>query len=542
MDYAQDTVAVEEISAIFYYLSENMEEHIRLFQNENEYQESIKTLIQKFQSALILAKYLDLVPIESTLKKLIDILDWMAEKKPPFDIGLINWFMQVYDMLDRWNWQLNSNNLDITPEDSELLAQVQSRLPSTKIPEALLLESTIIVLYDNEKMGKVFKQLFEGSAEKLLFTTKAEAALKAFREKKCDLLVSIGNHNSSAYKEKLSPFLQAGRETPIILCGAAPLSLKVKKIYQKQGFEHFHTLTKNSRQNNLFFEKVLKEYRKEGAVAFLSSFILTHLDNIQPLPQTIQQIQRLQANQEASLQELIKIIMQDPVLSSDIIKRANAPINGLKKEVATVQNAVTLLGKDRTIATALSCNVSDLIPINLEPYRMSLDEFHAIANLRMNLIMHWYQKISKEDAGMLMTAALLGNIGQLVIALEMARQNKEQEFRDLSEEAGNTFAELEFFYTTSEDVTSQILEEWGLHERIVDALSFCHDLESANEEILPLSVALHAVFKIVPQTRCAFDSEAIDTVCKLLEYHRFDPQHLLNAIMICEEKYLKEEV
>ena len=120
--------------------------------------------------------------------------------------------------------------------------------------------------------------------------------------------------------------------------------------------------------------------------------MIAHLDNIKPLPQTLREIQKLQFDPETSLQDLIKVIIKDPALSSDIIKRANAPINGLKHEVTTVQNAVTLLGKDRTIATALSCNVSEMVPINLEPYKMTLDEFNAVANLRMNLMMHWYQK------------------------------------------------------------------------------------------------------------------------------------------------------
>jgi HD-like signal output (HDOD) protein len=394
------------------------------------------------------------------------------------------------------------------------------------------------VLYDNEKMAKVFKQLLEGSAEKLFFTTKHDVAHKAFVQKKCDLLVSIGNHNSAAYKEKLSPFILERRETPVVLCGTAPLSLKVKKIYQKQGFDNFHTLTKNSRHNNLFFENVLKEYRSSGSIAFLSSMMVTHLENIKPLPQTIRQIQKLQFDHDASLQELIKIIVQDAALSIDIIKRANAPINGLRQAVTTVQNAVTLLGKDRTIATALSCNVANTMPINLAPYGMTMDEFNAVANLRMNLMMHWYQKISKNDAGILMTAALMGNIGQLVIALEMARQQKEEEFKSLSEEAGATFAELELFFTTCEDLTAEILEEWGLHETIVDALAFCHNLESAPQDILPFAVALHAIFKIVPQTQATFDAEAIDKVCALLEYHKIDPQPLLNAVVVCEEKYL----
>ena len=137
-----------------------------------------------------------------------------------------------------------------------------------------------------------------------------------------------------------------------------------------------------------------------------------------------------------------------------------------------------------------------------------------------------------------MTAALMGNIGQLVIALEMARQQNEEVFRNLSEETGITYAELELFFTTTEDLTAEILEEWGLHEKIVDALAFCHNLDGAPEEVLPFSVALHCIFKIVPQTKCAFDENAIDAVTKLLEYHKFDPQHFLDAIVVCEEKYL----
>lgn len=540
MNEAYDTVTVEELSGIMYFLAENMENLVNLFADPEQFREAILIMMQKSQSALILAQYLELEPIESTLKKVMEILSLMEQKKPPYHDELINWFMKIYDLIDQWNWQLNSNNMDITPADPELLDKITTKKPATEIPGAALQEATMIVLYDNEKMAKVFKQLMEGSMEKILFTSKTDAALKAFKEKKCDLLVSTGTHNSSAYKEKLVLFIQERRETPIVLCGVAPLSLKVKKIYQKAGFEHFHTLTKDSRQNNLFFENVLKSYRKEGSIAFLSSFMIAHLDNIKPLPQTIREIQRLQSDHEASLQELIKIIMQDTPLSIDIIKRANAPINGLRQEVTTVQNAVTLLGKDRTIATALSCNVANTMPIDLSPYGMTMDEFNAVANLRMNLIMHWYQKVSKNDAGFLMTAALMGNIGQLVIALEAARQEKVEEFKSLSEEAGSTFAELELFYTTSEDLTSEILEDWGLNDKIVDALAFCHNLDEAPSEIFPYALALHAVFKIVPQTKATFDADAIDTVCNLLEYHQVNPQPLLDAIVVCEEKYLSQ--
>ena len=63
----------------------------------------------------------------------------------------------------------------------------------------------------------------------------------------------------------------------------------------------------------------------------------------------------LQQDHEAIvIEELIETIAFDVAISANILRYANAPVNGFARQIETVKDAVTLLGMQPTATLALS--------------------------------------------------------------------------------------------------------------------------------------------------------------------------------------------
>ncbi|MBE0496624.1 MAG: HDOD domain-containing protein, partial [Campylobacterales bacterium] len=80
--------------------------------------------------------------------------------------------------------------------------------------------------------------------------------------------------------------------------------------------------------------------------------VLTQIDSLPPLPQTVLDIDGFKRKEDKSPPELAKIVGKDPLVFSTILKVANSAMFGFKKRIETPQMAVSLLGVNFTISLA----------------------------------------------------------------------------------------------------------------------------------------------------------------------------------------------
>lgn len=80
-------------------------------------------------------------------------------------------------------------------------------------------------------------------------------------------------------------------------------------------------------------------------------------DSLLSLPQSLSQILSMVGTDDFSMSDLSKVILQDPAMTSKVLKMANSAFYGQRSQISTVHQAVMMLGAMQVKCLALSASV-----------------------------------------------------------------------------------------------------------------------------------------------------------------------------------------
>jgi HD-like signal output (HDOD) protein len=252
------------------------------------------------------------------------------------------------------------------------------------------------------------------------------------------------------------------------------------------------------------------------------------IENLDPLNETILKIQKICSDDNSSIADLIKVVKNDPITSGLILNATQSPIYALKK-IKTIDQAVTVFGKATVQALTLGGLSSQFEPYDLTTYGITETIFSNIAHLRMRLMINWYRKVDRRQLDTLSIAALLGNLGQMLIAKEIKNLGLTEKFLTAIQTKGVHEAEYDFLRTSTAAVTSDILYFWKMPSILIDAISYSDFPEDAVEEVRPLAAACQIVFTLIPLTQASIQPVK-QTVTRLVKEAGLNMDHLLTAI------------
>ena len=145
-------------------------------------------------------------------------------------------------------------------------------------------------------------------------------------------------------------------------------------------------------------------------------------------------------------------------------------------------------------------------------------------------MLHWYKKVSFARLPILITTALLGNLGQIVIANKVINSESLDRFQHLCANASYLIAEVETFNTTSEDISADILFYWGLNPILVNSIRYSFDIASADNNIKPFAIANYVVYNTISSTDPDIDEDKVEEMADFLGELNLKPTHYLKAI------------
>jgi HD-like signal output (HDOD) protein len=251
----------------------------------------------------------------------------------------------------------------------------------------------------------------------------------------------------------------------------------------------------------------------------MNDSILSKIKTLPPLPETVTQIQRICADPESSVGDLIKVVEKDPMITANLLKAANSPFYGFSREIKTVSQAVSLFGMSTVKGLALSGAVKKLLSIDLDPYGITPEVFADISSLQNALMHTWYTKVDRSKMDILSVASFLQETGKIIIAQELTKEGKATDFKAAIEGGADTMgAELEFLGETTATITAAIFEHWRFEEGLIEAIKNSDNPLEASEEIAPYSMAL-CVVKTALQPLNTFGEEHFEqAVAKAISF------------------------
>jgi len=288
---------------------------------------------------------------------------------------------------------------------------------------------------------------------------------------------------------------------------------------------------------NIFYisNKLDEDEFYESLIQILNSYKCKYIQqkiesikDLKPLSDTIIKLQNLDEN--ASLREISNIISKDIALSTKLVSIVNKPFFGVVKEISSVNQAITFLGKEKTLAYAFSLGISENLGIDLTHYKIDEDKFNKINFLRLQLATLWYRKINFSDFIIISSAAMLGNIGKIFLNSILDDLDSIQKERfSILVDFDRLFAENEVLETSTELISAHLLTKWSFSSRLVDSILYSNNIQKAPNEIKHLAIANYIIFNTF-DLNDEIDDKIVKNMVEFLAEMNFDSNLYLNAI------------
>lgn len=241
-------------------------------------------------------------------------------------------------------------------------------------------------------------------------------------------------------------------------------------------------------------------------------------------------INRVLADSQHSIQDIIKIVEKDPVLSSEMLKYANAPMYGFTSEITSVARAVSLFGVQQVRTIAVMSSVRNDNKVDLSPYGSNEQAFLNASITGAALISKWRPRSEHE---VLYMSAFLMYLGKILCANALKNEGKTSDFAQVVAEKGSYEAEKEFFGMGGMEISSYILEKYKMHKDAIGALRNAFNYKSLPEGSKERTYAaiMCAISKCV-SLKDSLTKPMIDAATEICDLEALDSSAFLNAVSI----------
>ncbi len=207
---------------------------------------------------------------------------------------------------------------------------------------------------------------------------------------------------------------------------------------------------------------------------------LNRAENLATLPAVATHVFKIASNPDTSPEEIASVIMNDPSLTTKLLKTVNSAYYGNLRKVHTVKDAVVLLGSDEITDLAFGLAASKVFDALkgrfIDPRRLWRHSL-STALIARNLI----HGVSGFEKSRIMTAGLIHDVGKIFLI-----EHFTESYETLYEEAEmNNLPipdlEEDIFGHTHAFIGRQLCANWHLPESLADAVAYHHQPMSASE-------------------------------------------------------------
>ena len=188
------------------------------------------------------------------------------------------------------------------------------------------------------------------------------------------------------------------------------------------------------------------------------------------------------------LQDIVELLRSDPALSAKILKAANSPAYGTGREVSDFNRAVSLLGKAVVTPLVLSFYLAEKSMATREAAEL-FRQYWLQAIVQAIASEYLAKQYLRAQAGEWFVAGLLSSIGRLALISHDSEKYQQVMAHAETYHVSLHEAERQLLETTTVDLSVELLREWHLPQRWVDATAnqfrIVEALESLPERGVP---------------------------------------------------------
>jgi putative nucleotidyltransferase with HDIG domain len=178
-----------------------------------------------------------------------------------------------------------------------------------------------------------------------------------------------------------------------------------------------------------------------------------------------------------SNEDVVTVLKHDSVLTAKLLRACNSPVFGFEEPIASVDQAVLLMGHQQILQVVLSLTFGSAMSVAMPGYAVNAEELwrHALTTATAaEIIVSRGVNVDAEPA-VAFTAGLLHDIGKLVLA-QLLTEESQAAIRALVEQKqfSRAEAEKEILGADHCEAGACLLQSWRVPEEIVEAVANHH--------------------------------------------------------------------
>jgi len=218
--------------------------------------------------------------------------------------------------------------------------------------------------------------------------------------------------------------------------------------------------------------------------------IIQNADDLPTLPVVYMKLNSLIHSSNASVNMMSKIISEDPVISSKVLKIVNSAFYGFQKKIGDLQRAIVILGINQIKSLVLLSSMVNLFDKFKSKDFFDMEKFwaHSIACAVASRVIA--ENASIKEPENVFTGGLLHDIGKLIHALYL-----HDDFKRVIESVNETSRpmyelENEIFGFDHSQTGRTLAAKWEFPEDVRNMISH-HHLSASNSKLTPEIAAVH---------------------------------------------------
>lgn len=265
--------------------------------------------------------------------------------------------------------------------------------------------------------------------------------------------------------------------------------------------------------------------------------LIARVDALPPLPQSVLKLEEIFKQEYPDIDELIKIITIDPLITADILSKVNAPLYGFSTKIVSVLQAITLLGAPQIRSIILASSIQECFEINLKPYNITPSMFSKISLTQSELLFQWYMNIDINLARKLTPIAFLMETGKVLIAKEILEEDKEKSFQnDLL--IYENISDVETIHTmmNTAQVNALVFKHLNLNASFWQTMQYFDSNKKIPSE-LQESITILEIIRSAINTQEQLSENSLNKAFKLLEEKGYKVDVFQRAVKRVKAKY-----
>jgi putative nucleotidyltransferase with HDIG domain len=270
--------------------------------------------------------------------------------------------------------------------------------------------------------------------------------------------------------------------------------------------------------------------------------LVQSVDSLVTLPEVFIRINRLVEDPDSTMTDIAKAVGQDPAFTMRLLRVANSSFYNFPSSVDTIQKAVSIIGTSQIRSLALATSVASSFK-GLPNTLVSMENFwrHSLycALVARNLA----KQVGKCDPEAVFTAALLHDIGELVLFNRLPQQSKDALLLvlDNADELPVYQAERQIMGFDHAQVGGELARQWKLPKILQECIEYHHNIRtemSFQREVALVHIA--NILALMAEVR-TFDPGDVSPIDPLAwEILGLEPEEVINTTVEEAQKEIAE--